>query len=230
MDLRRFGPQGFEWHRARVGAKGAHRPRLIIMVKEPLMGRVKTRLGKDVGQVAATYACRAMLAATIARLSEPRRWQIALAVSPDAAVSSHMLPPGTARLRQGQGDLGRRMQRAFESCGPGPALTIGADIPTVTPSVIANAFRALGGARAVLGPAGDGGYWVIGVQRHQDARRAFTGVRWSTEHALADTLANLPSGRIRLTAELPDVDTAADLKFSANAIGRRVLPRSPAAS
>ena len=83
-------------------------------------------------------------------------------------------------------------------------------MPHVTRAHIWAAFRLLGRHDAVLGPAEDGGYWLIGLRRRPRILRPFQGVRWSTPHALRDTLANLRGRSVAQVATLPDVDTAAD--------------------
>lgn len=94
----------------------------------------------------------------------------------------------------------------------GPTLIIGADIPAITKAHIWRAFRALGAHDAVIGPAPDGGYWLIGMKGlRPPPPRLFEGVRWSTPHALSDTLATLPGLRIAMVDTLADVDEAADL-------------------
>lgn len=189
-----------------------YRRRLIVMVKEPRPGRVKTRLGRDIGMTAAAWWFRHQCRALIRRLRD-QRWQLILAVSPDhAGLSSRVWPQELARWPQGPGDLGDRMARLFIDLPPGPVLIIGADIPGIRPHHIEAAFRALGAFDAVFGPAADGGYWLIGLNRRQPLRRkTFDGVRWSTRHALADTLQRLPSHRIAFVDTLQDVDTGADL-------------------
>lgn len=93
-----------------------------------------------------------------------------------------------------------------------PVCLIGADIPGITRAHIARAFAALGGHDAVFGPADDGGYWLVGAKHPARLPHGLFGnVRWSTEHALADTLRTLPGWRIALTDTLRDVDTGADL-------------------
>ena len=75
------------------------------------------------------------------------------------------------------------------------------------------AFRALGDHDAVFGPADDGGYWLVGLRHGARAPATFFhDVRWSTEHALADSMASLPGLSIALTDTLRDVDTVADLR------------------
>ncbi len=104
------------------------------------------------------------------------------------------------------------MRHQLGTAPPGPVCVIGADIPGLSRAALGRAFRALGSHDAVFGPAEDGGYWLIGL--HNSARvphGLFDGVRWSTEHALADTIASLPGARIALVDRLRDVDTAQDL-------------------
>ncbi|MEO1613904.1 MAG: TIGR04282 family arsenosugar biosynthesis glycosyltransferase, partial [Pseudomonadota bacterium] len=177
----------------------AYRPRLLIMVKEPRPGRVKTRLGAGIGMGPAARWFRRESGALIHRLSADPRWETILAVAPDsAALESRVWPAHLRRWPQGGGDLGDRMRRVFRAMPPGPVLIIGADIPGISRRDIAAGFRALGSADAVFGPADDGGYWLIGLSRTRRAapRSLFEGVRWSTEHALADTERSLAGARI----------------------------------
>jgi glycosyltransferase A (GT-A) superfamily protein (DUF2064 family) len=123
---------------------------------------------------------------------------------------------------QGGGDLGRRMQRIFDRAGPGPVVIVGTDVPQVTRADVAAAFRLLGRCDAVFGPADDGGYWLVGLRRRPRVLRPFGGVRWSSPHALADTLANLRGRPIARVAALSDVDTPADFVRCAAIFGRVV--------
>lgn len=197
-------------------------PRLVIMAKEPVAGRVKTRLSRGVGVVAATFAYRAMLTALVGRLSADPRWRTILAVSPDAAIGSAMLPAGVARIAQGRGELGQRLQRIAASF-PGPLVIIGSDSPAVTTADIANAFSALGRCAAVFGPSADGGYWLVGLKRGRKFR-AFDSVRWSTDQALADTRVNLDGFAVAELKVRADIDEAPDLVSFRRVVGRRVLP------
>lgn len=185
---------------------------LVIMLKEPRPGRVKTRLGREIGMVAAAWWFRRAALALIRRMRDPR-WTIVLAVSPDrAGLESRLWPGELTRVPQGAGDLGDRMGRMLRSMPPGPVCVIGADIPDVTAARVAEAFAALGQADAVVGPAEDGGYWLIGLKRTRAVPPGlFAGVRWSTAHALSDTLQTLPGWDVAQVARLRDVDRAADL-------------------
>lgn len=189
------------------------RRQLVIMVKAPAAGRVKTRLARDIGVVAATAFYRHASTSLIARLGTDPRWATVLAVAPDAAAAnlSHW-PRHMRRRAQGAGDLGARMQRIFDRSPPGPVVIVGSDCPSMRPADVAAAFAALGSADAVLGPAPDGGYWLIGERRSPRPLAAFDGVRWSSDWTLADTLRNFEARRVALLREYPDVDTAADLE------------------
>lgn len=185
---------------------------LVIMVKEPRPGRVKTRLGRDIGMVGAAWWFRHQTRSLFRRLRDPR-WQIVLAVSPDReGLTSCIWPAELPRAVQGRGDLGERMGRMLRGMPKGPVCLIGADIPGIKRGHITDAFKALGRSQIVFGPAPDGGYWLVGAQRYGALPLGlFRDVRWSTEHALADTLASAPGCRIALLNELRDVDTVADL-------------------
>jgi hypothetical protein len=196
--------------------------RLIVMAKAPVAGSVKTRLGRQLGVAVALRFARHSAAALLRRLGVDTRWSTTIAVAPDSAVSSRLWPRGVALTPQGHGDLGARMQRIFDSAPPGPAVIIGTDVPHIAPAHVAAAFRLLGRHDAVFGPAADGGYWLVGLKRCPRLLRPFDGVRWSTAHALSDTLANLRGLSIGTVATLTDVDTATDLMRCAGVFGRRV--------
>jgi glycosyltransferase A (GT-A) superfamily protein (DUF2064 family) len=116
-----------------------------------------------------------------------------------------------AVVPQGLGDLGARMARALARHRRGRAAVVGCDIPGLGAADVATAFRLLGTARACFGPAADGGYWLVALGPLRPAR-PFAGVRWSTRHALADTLANFGRQPAALLRTLRDVDEAADLQ------------------
>jgi rSAM/selenodomain-associated transferase 1 len=188
------------------------KPRLIMMVKEPVPGRVKTRLGRDIGMVQAAAWFRDQALRTIGRLRDPR-WDLVLAVSPDkAGLTSRFWPAHVVRQPQGRGDLGDRMKRQLGSSS-GKVCVIGADIPTIERSHISEAFTALGSHSATLGPSNDGGYWLVGLRHGSYAPRGlFQDVRWSTQWARQDTIASAPQLDWAQVSTLNDVDTVADLK------------------
>jgi len=185
---------------------------LVVMIKAPRAGRVKTRLGRDIGMTAAAWWFRHQSAALLRRITDPR-WQVVLAVAPDRAVhDGGIWPRGLPRQPQGAGNLGNRMRRQMVSAPPGPVCVIGADIPGITRARIWRAFTALGTHDAVFGPAEDGGYWLVGVRNSSRVpRQLFQGVRWSSPQALEDTMRSLAGARIAQVDVLADVDTVADL-------------------
>lgn len=198
------------------------RCRLVVMAKMPVAGLVKTRLAREVGVATATRFARHATAALLQRLAHHAAWQTTVAVAPDSGMGWRAWPRGVARLPQGWGDLGARMQRLFDRAAPGPVVVIGTDVPRITPAHIHAAFRLLGRHDAVFGPAADGGYWLVGLKRRPRVLRPFRAVRWSTSHALCDTLANLGGHSIARVATLSDVDSASDFARSAACFGRRV--------
>ncbi len=184
------------------------------MVKEPHPGRVKTRLGRDLGLTSAAWWFRHQTRKLIRSVGYDPRWQTVLAVSPDQeGLQSRIWPADLPRWAQGQGNLGDRMARVFREGPKGPTVIVGADIPNITPHLINKAFQALGNHDAVFGPAPDGGYWLIGLKNGVNAvpPKMFENVRWSTEHALTDTIATLGDMRVAMIDTLQDVDTIRDL-------------------
>jgi uncharacterized protein len=190
---------------------------VIVFARAPRLGTVKRRLAAVVGDRAALGFHRATLIALLRRLAADRRFRTVLAMTPDRA--HFAAPRRVLRIGQGGGDLGRRMDRAFRRFRRGRVAIVGADIPDAGPADLAAAFHALGTADAVFGPAEDGGYWLMALGPRRPAR-PFAGVRWSSEHALADTLRNFPGRRVALLRVLQDVDTAEDyLRLSQNRHG-----------
>jgi rSAM/selenodomain-associated transferase 1 len=186
----------------------SRRPTLIVFVKAPRLGQVKSRLAADIGAVAATRFYRRTTADLLRRLGRDRRWRSVLAVTPDRDIDAPFWPRRDwRRMAQGPGDLGQRMARCLAAAAPGPAVLVGSDIPGIRAHHVARAFRSLGDADSVFGPATDGGYWLVGIRHRKDLRGLFTGVRWSTKHALADTVENLGPGRkATLVETLMDID------------------------
>jgi len=190
---------------------------VFIFLKAPRAGAVKTRLGADAGMGRAAALFRVMTARTIAEAVKGA-WRTILAVDPPSAMTGWdaLWPPHLPRLAQGPGDLGARMARVFAAAPPGPVMIIGADAPGMRARHLRQGFDALAGADAVFGPADDGGYWLVGLARRRPmpvfGRELFCNVRWSTEHALDDTLLTLPPVfRVRRLETLRDVDCVADL-------------------
>ena len=117
------------------------------------------------------------------------------------------------RIAQGGGDLGTRMDRILRVLPPGPVVIVGSDIPGIEARHVARAFRLLGSHHTVFGPAADGGYWLVGARRSLRCSDLFGNVRWSGEHALADTLANFGADPDAAFVEmLSDVDRPEDYR------------------
>lgn len=185
---------------------------VFIFIKKPQAGRVKTRLGREIGMGRAAALFRIMMNRTI---SEARKSgaDVILAVDPPHAVFERGVFADLPRIAQGPGDLGARMGRVFRhACGP--AVVIGADAPGMRARHIRAALNSLRRHDVVFGPATDGGYWLIGLAGRAPAPDLFYRVRWSTSHALSDTLATLPAGfSVAFLDQLQDVDDRRDLAF-----------------
>ncbi|MEE8213710.1 MAG: TIGR04282 family arsenosugar biosynthesis glycosyltransferase [Alphaproteobacteria bacterium] len=190
---------------------------LVIFARAPQRGAVKRRLAREIGAGPAHEFYARTSRDLVRRLGRDRRWRLILAVTPDRlAKGARFWGRGRTRIAQGPGDLGRRLGRVIRKIAPGPVVIIGSDAPGVAPAHVDSAFKALAAHEAVFGPAADGGYWLIGLARKRIpdpslAVQLFKGVRWSTEHALDDTRANLPPG-----AEAPPLATLEDIDHAAS--------------
>lgn len=180
-------------------------PVIIVFARVPRLGVGKRRLARQVGDRAALRFSRGQLGALARELRALRGVHRVMALTPDHH-ARHMTR-GFSRAAQGKGDLGLRMSRAFRRYPHRPVVIIGSDIPGIAAPDLREALRRLRGAHAVFGPATDGGYWLVGLSARRPAR-PFAGVRWSSEHALADTMRNFRTRRIGLLRTLTDADTA----------------------
>lgn len=195
------------------------RKRVIVMLKYPRPGAVKTRLIPAVGKQRASEIYRSLVRHTLHELDEFARIgevsvELRVADAPDETAARNWL--GKTRLirAQGEGDLGQRMERAVCSAFDEKAeavVVIGTDCPGLRAGHLAWAFAVLERTHLVLGPAVDGGYYLIGVRRHYVD--LFREMEWSTSAVLDQTIAKaaaLGIGYEKLDP-LRDVDLAEDL-------------------
>jgi rSAM/selenodomain-associated transferase 2/rSAM/selenodomain-associated transferase 1 len=200
------------------GSDVATRAKLQIFAKPPLPGLVKTRLAAAIGADAATAVYRDLVLRTLGIAASARRAGIVadveLWVAPDAPpglLDTWGAQLGIALRTQRGANLGDRMRNALQSslAEGSPALLIGTDVPGFDIAYLARAAAALQSNDAVVGPAEDGGYVLVGLARDVDA---FGGVQWSTPEVMAQTRAKLAAASVRWT-ELPmlwDLDTQDD--------------------
>lgn len=194
--------------------KSLHATRLIVFLRAPRPGSVKTRLAAELGADVACAAYRQLVDCLLPQLCFPE-FSVELRYTPDDAAGElkGWTEPGWQLVPQGDGDLGARLERAASQAvagGFGRILIIGTDCPYLTLADLREAREALASNDLVLGPAEDGGYWLIGLRNlHPEL---FRGIPWSTESVLATTLARAQEARlkVRLLRTLADVDTAAD--------------------
>lgn len=187
---------------------------LVIFAKAPRLGRVKSRLARDIGLVSAWKFYRHNLTQITNRMSADTRWTTWVAMTPDGTNIPGMKTHRVSYINQRGGDLGDRMGRVMANLPPGPVVIIGTDIPVIQRSDIGQAFQQLGNHDAVMGPAVDGGYWLVGLKRSPHKPHIFSRVRWSISHALTDTLKNLSrrNYKVHMLRELEDVDDASSYK------------------
>ena len=195
--------------------------RLVLLAKPPLPGRSKTRLAAEIGVAAAARVAEALLHATItlcesiAERSPDGDLKLVLAYTDSEDWFVPALSRAWRLIEQRGADLGERMESVLADLGQADgdrAVLIGMDCPHMPSQRVAEAFEALGGADAVLGPCEDGGYYLLGV-RGALPDRVLEGVPWGTAAAFDRTASALEAAKLSVTC-LPsgyDVDTARDL-------------------
>ncbi|SHK51522.1 TIGR04282 family arsenosugar biosynthesis glycosyltransferase [Hymenobacter psychrotolerans] len=188
---------------------------LLIFARYPELGRVKSRLAAGIGPEAALAVYRELLAHTRAATDNlPVHKTVWLAERPQQPDAEPELWPGYQHLLQHPGELGAKMMTAFShafAAGAQSAVIIGTDCPGITQALLEQAFEALHTHELVIGPAEDGGYYLLGMKEvYADL---FAGKSWSTNAVLPHTLADADrlNLRVQLLPMLRDVDDAADL-------------------
>lgn len=192
--------------------------RLLIFAKAPVPGRVKTRLAGRLGARGAAELYKRLLRRTLGIARAARLCPVELWCAPDARhgfFADCRRDYGVRLRRQRGGDLGRRMNHALNRAlaGKAYAVLIGGDCASLGAAELRQALaRLAAGTGAVLGPAADGGYLLVGLRRPCPA--LFRGIAWSTPTVLAATRRRLDRAGLAWM-ELPagwDVDTPADLR------------------
>jgi uncharacterized protein len=198
---------------------------IIVFLKYPEPGRVKTRLAADIGADVAVELYRRFVADTLATV-DGLDVTVRIHFSPcDAAglVRDWLGPDYDLTPQQGI-DLGERMKVAFSAGfdeGFTRAVIIGSDSPDIPPHLYHQAFDALDSSEAVIGPATDGGYYLLGFRDSTFTPGVFDGVAWSSDRVFAETLTHLTSaGRtVHRLPEWRDIDCIDDLHALARTIG-----------
>lgn len=189
---------------------------LMVFVKNPEKGKVKTRLAKSVGDLEALLVYKKLLNYTVQVTSGvPFSRQVWYSSFIDYKDS---IDPGVFEKRLQEGDdLGARMKKAFARAfdeGFDRVLIIGSDCPGLTEEVILDAFNELDSYQVVIGPSEDGGYYLLGMRKF--IPDLFADINWSTDtvyEKTVETVYNLGLSYSTLPV-LNDIDTAADLRDS----------------
>ena len=195
--------------------------RVAVMAKAPVPGLAKTRLAPALGWAGAARLAERLLDHAVAQAVAARLGPVTVWATPDTghpAFVRQRQQHGVALAEQGGGDIGQRMARVFavsfaEDCAP--VLLMGSDLPAITAATLQAAASLLASHDAVLVPALDGGYGLIGLRTFNALTLSalFDGMAWSTPQVMNDTRQRLASAGLR-HAELPavnDIDEPADL-------------------
>ncbi|MFZ2634475.1 MAG: TIGR04282 family arsenosugar biosynthesis glycosyltransferase [Desulfosalsimonadaceae bacterium] len=190
---------------------------VILFVKAPVPGQVKTRMARRLGASAAALLYRCFVNDLVRKIDAENLVLRIFYDPPDAeaAIKSWLGEERAYALQTGM-DLGERMKQAFQqvfSAGIQRAVLVGSDLPDLPAEIVADALASLHNTPAVIGPSRDGGYYLIGFRADTFTPAVFDGVPWSSNRVLPTTLerfaaAGLP---IRQIPEWRDIDTQEDL-------------------
>lgn len=181
-------------------------PRIVIFARLPVAGACKTRLIPAFAAEGAAAIYRKLLLHTV-RQAVASGLPVELRITGGSEGKFRaMVGDGPLIVEQGDGDLGEKLARV-----EAPALVVGSDCPGLVPSLFAAAAEALATRDCVIGPASDGGYYLIGFNRPLPF--LFENMAWSTDSVLAETMARLARAQIApfVLPELADVDEPEDL-------------------
>jgi len=181
--------------------------RIVLFTRYPEPGAAKTRLIPTLGAEGAAILHRRLTERTIAQVRRSGLPFEVRTTGGSPAQFSEWLGD-IPMIDQGAGDLGGRLKRAAASC---PVIFIGADAPDLEAAHLTAAAAALQRNEAVLGPAEDGGYWLLGLARPM--QRVFQAVPWGTQQVLAETLARFREAGVEpvMLPTLADLDRPDDL-------------------
>uniref|UniRef100_A0A832MME6 Glycosyltransferase n=1 Tax=Eiseniibacteriota bacterium TaxID=2212470 RepID=A0A832MME6_UNCEI len=204
--------------------------RVALFARPPVAGRVKTRLSPALPAPLARDLYAALLHDALAALAAASAGErfIYWSEAPSAGAAPVATPPGVRTRLQGGADLGARLAAAFDELlvAPGDrAAIVGADCPALRAAHLDGALARLADADVALGPAADGGYWLIALRRPAPA--LFRGVAWGSARVLAETLerASVAGLTVATLETLDDLDTPADLaRLVARAAAGREAP------
>lgn len=190
---------------------------LLIFVKYPEPGMVKTRLAKSIGSENAALLYRKMAESIIYDLSKSTDYRKIIFFDPPQRkndVTRWLKIDGLSFIVQEGNSLGEKMSNAFShafSLGAPKAVIIGTDCPQITTQTIAKAFEKLETSEVVIGPSSDGGYYLLGLRRL--IPEVFCNIDWSTDLVFDQTMKKLRGNGIKSECleMLRDVDTVEDL-------------------
>lgn len=202
---------------------------LVVIAKEPVPGAVKTRLAPTVGADGAARAAAAMLTDTLAAMTQVEAEPWVCFAPPDARRRIARLAPGFGLLAQVQGDLGDRLAGCFAALlggGADQVVIVAADTPQVPRTTYEAAFALLDQVDLVLGPAQDGGYYLVGAKTALP--ELFVGVPMGTDAVLQVTMQRAVRRRLRVGAvpTLRDLDRLEDLQAALAAGELDASPRT----
>ncbi len=185
---------------------------LLIFTRNPEFGKVKTRLARDIGHQAALDIYKFLLAHTV-KICTPLDTEKAVYYSEEIPNNDLWNAAVFQKKKQVGEDLGERMQNAFAEgfhLGYSKIIIIGSDLYDIETKDLEQAFNVLNNHEIVIGPAEDGGYYLLGMKQLHP--KLFKNKNWGTATVLQDTINELKKSNYKLLEKRNDVDLYSDIK------------------
>jgi len=181
---------------------------IYIFARRPEISIGKSRLKNKIGKILGSNFYHNNLSNLLRKLNSDKRINITLCVNPDSSTKNwpRHISPKIKRIPQGKGDIGKKMSKIL-NMNKEKKILIGSDIPKISTKVIMETWKKLNRCNVILGPAYDGGFWLIGFANRTNIQNLFKNIDWHKNNTLKQVKNNIPKHKkLLFTQTLYDID------------------------
>ena len=181
---------------------------IYIFARRPEISIGKSRLKNKIGKILGSNFYHNNLSNLLRKLNSDKRINITLCVNPDSSTKNwpRHISPKIKRIPQGKGDIGIKMSKIL-NMNKEKKILIGSDIPKISTKVIMETWKKLNHCNVILGPAYDGGFWLIGFAKRTNIQNLFKNIDWDKNNTLKQVKNNIPKHKkLLFTQILHDID------------------------
>ena len=181
---------------------------IYIFARRPEISIGKSRLKKKIGKILGSNFYHNNLSNLLRKLNSDKRINITLCVTPDSSTKywPRYISPKIKRISQGKGDIGEKMSKIL-NMNKEKKILIGSDIPKISTKILVKTWKQLNHCNVILGPAYDGGFWLIGFANRTNIKKLFKNINWHKKNTLKQVKNNIPNHKkLLFTKFLHDID------------------------